>query len=312
MRDDQYADVRIATGLRAASQCIVWIGVHSGIFKKHGLNVSFPRLESGGPDAAAGLLRRDWDFAVTGTVPIAEAVLNGGDAVILMRNTIPNDNIVILAKAGITALDQLSGKRIGILTDAYSGQAGVIVRLAAERAGAKATYVPLGTYRNIYVALAAGDIDAGALPIDYCFLQQEGWNCFETRPLGVPSILATTRQTIATDRGLVLRVLRGFVEAIHLFKTRADIAVPLLQDFLQIGDGRATERLHAFYVPLFPQVPRPLLSGGMHDIHELFSSRYPSARHLQEADIADPSLIDEVERSGFIRRLYGEAAHAQA
>ncbi len=300
-------DVRISTGLRAASQCIVWIAARGGIFEKHGLNVSFPRLDVGGPEAAAGLVRGDWDFVVTGTVPIAEAVLQGGDAVILLRNTVPNDNIVILAKAAITSLDQLAGKRIGILTDAYSGQAGVIVRRAVERAGASATYVRLGTYRNIHAALAAGDVDAGAFPVDFCFLQQEGWTCFEVPPMEVPSIFATTRRTIARDRELVLRVLRALVEAIHLFKTRADIAVPMLQDFMQTDDRRAIERLHEFYVPLFPQVPRPLLSGGMHDVHALFAERYPSAARLEEADIADPSLIDEVEQSGFIRQLYGAA-----
>jgi hypothetical protein len=307
-------DVRITTGLRAASQSVAWIGAAAGIFKRRGLRVSFPRLEVGGPESAAGLLRGEWDLAQTGTVPVAEAVLNGGDAVILLRNTVAHDNIVIMAKPEITGLDQLSKRKVGILTDAYSGQAGVIVRRALERAGATANYVGLGTYGNIYAALVAGDIDAAALPVDFrCLGQsQHGWTSFEAAGLGVPSIVATTRRMIAADRALVLRVLRGFVEAIHLFKTRADVVVPLLQQFLNVSDRRAVERLREYYAPLLPVVPRPALTDGLQDIRDLFAGRYPAARALQEADIADSSLIDEVEHSGFIRELYEEDVHGPA
>jgi hypothetical protein len=240
-------------------------------------------------------------------VPIAEAVLNGGDAVILLRDSILHDDIVIMTNPAITKLEQLRSKKVGVLTDAYSGQTGVIVRLAAERAGAAATYVGLGTYRNIFAALAAGDIDAGALPIDFRFLGESlhRWNFFETRSLEVPAIFATTRRAIATDRELVLRVLRGFIEAIHRFKTQAGVVVPLLQEFLGFSDRRAVERLHEYYASVIPVVPRPTLLDGMQQLRDLFAQRYPGARELQEADIVDSSLIDDLEQSGFIAQLYG-------
>src|SRR5215212_7990419 len=91
-----HAAVRIATGVGSANQCIARIGVRIGTFAKHGLKVTFPRLEVGGPESVAGLLRGDWDFAHTGTVPVAEAVLKGGDAVILLRDSTGHDNTVIL------------------------------------------------------------------------------------------------------------------------------------------------------------------------------------------------------------------------
>jgi ABC-type nitrate/sulfonate/bicarbonate transport system substrate-binding protein len=300
------ANVRVTTGLRATGQSIAWIGTEAGVFRKHELNVSFPKLEVGGPESAAGLMRGDWDFVQTGTVPIAEAVLNGGDAVILLRNTAPNQvGIFIMAGAELTRLEQLAGKRVGVLTDA--GQTAVITRLTLEKAGVTATYVGLGTYRNIYKALAAGEIEAGALPIDFRFLgqSQHGWNSFETSPFSVPSIFATTRGMIASNRDLVLRMVRGFVETIHLFKTQSSLVEPLLQRFLNFSDRKAVENVRDFYAPLLPAVPRPALSG-MQAIRDLFADRYPAAQKLQEADIADSSIIDEVEHSGFIQRLYAD------
>ena len=47
--------------------------------------MSFPKLAVGGPETAAGLMRGHWHFVKTGVIPIAENVLNGGDAVIPHR-----------------------------------------------------------------------------------------------------------------------------------------------------------------------------------------------------------------------------------
>ena len=52
-----------------------------------------------------------------------------------------------------------------------------------------------------------------------------------------------------------------------------------------------------------PAIPRPALTG-MQTLRDLFASRYPAATKLQESDIADSSIIDEVEQSGFVQQLY--------
>jgi len=253
-------------------------------------------------------MRGDWEFCHTGTLPVAENFLNGGDVVALLRNTLPHENQFVASRRELTTLGQLTRKRVGVLSDAYSGQAGVRTRLTVESAGATATYVGLGTFQNIFAALAKGDIDAGVLPIHMRFSgeRQHGWNVFELTGFGadVPSVLATTRKLIASNRDLVMRMVRGYVETIHAFKTRPDVFVPVLQRFLNISDRKVVEDLHKFYVPLFPQAPRFALAEGIKDVRDTFSKKYPAAQKLQESDISDSSFIDELEQSGFIQRLY--------
>ncbi len=118
-----------------------------------------------------------------------------------------------------------------------------------------------------------------------------------------PSIFAATRKLIASNREFVTSVMQGFVETIHLFKTRPDIVVPLLQRYLKIEDRKAAEELHAFHVPVFQKVPRPSFPG-MQALRDFLVAKYPAAVSLKESDIADSSFIDERERSGFIDRLY--------
>ena len=178
-------------------------------------------------------------------------------------------------------------------------------RITVEKAGATATYLPLIKFDRIYAALAAGEIDAGALPIDLRFSGQVryGWNAFPIDAFDTPSIFATTRKLIVSNRELVMNVMQGFVETIHLFKTRPDIVVPLLQRYVKIEDRNVAEDLYAFHVPVFQKVPRPSFPG-MQALREFLVAKYPTAMSLKESDIADSSFIDELERSGFIDRLY--------
>jgi hypothetical protein len=153
--------------------------------------------------------------------------------------------------------------------------------------------------------LVAGEIDAGALLVDLRFTGQTryGWNAFPLHEFGTPSIFATTRKLVASNRPLVMDVMQGFAATIHMFKTRPDIVVRLLQRYLNIEGRNAVQELHAFHVPVFQKVPRPSFPG-MQTLRELLAPKYAGAMSLKETDIADSSFIDELERSRFIDRLY--------
>jgi ABC-type nitrate/sulfonate/bicarbonate transport system substrate-binding protein len=295
--------VRVATGLLATWQSTAWLGAEAGLFKKRRIEMSLPAVAVGGPEAAAGLTRGDWEFAHTGTVPVAEEVLKGRDVVILATPTSVFPMSFVMTRKDITQLAQLGGKKVGILTE--TGQTSTATRITVEKAGATAIYLPLTTFDRIYAALASGEIDAGALPIDLRFTGEAryGWNAFPMSSFDTPSIFATTRKLIASNRELVMNVMRGFVETIHLFKTQPDTVVPLLQRYLKIEDRKAAEELYAFHVPVFQKVPRPSFPG-MERLREFLAAKYPAAVSLKETDIADSSFIDELEQSGFIDQLY--------
>jgi ABC-type nitrate/sulfonate/bicarbonate transport system substrate-binding protein len=295
--------VRVATGLLATWQSTAWLGAEAGLFKKRGIDMTFPAIAVGGPEAAAGLIRGDWEFAHTGSVPVAEEVLKGRDVVILAMPTTDFPKSFVMTRKEITGLAQLDGKKVGVLTE--TGQTSVATRLTVEKAGATAKYLPLIKFDRIYAALASGEIDAGALPIDLRFVGQVryGWNAFPMDSFDAPSIFASTRKLVASNRELAMNVMQGFVETIHLFKTRPDVVVPLLQRYVKIEDRKAAEELYAFHVPVFQKIPRPSFPG-IQALREFLVAKYPAAMSLKESDIADSSFIDELERSGFIDRLY--------
>lgn len=298
--------VRIVTGLRATNQSLGWIGTEAGIFRRLGLKVAFPRLETGGPEAAAGLIRGDWEFAETGSSPLIQGVLNGHDTVILLTPTAPSPTgtTIILARPGISKPSQLTGMRIGVLTE--SGQTTISLRVSLRTWDVTATLVPLGTFGKIYAALGSGGIDAGTLPFDYRFLGPREFelNVIETPSTGFsPAAVGCTRRLIIANRSLVARLVQGYVETIHLFKTRRADAIPLLQRFLAFQDRAAVEAAYDFYVPRFQSLPRPFASGVQTLLNEMAVER-PAAGAVSLAAVVDGSFLDELERVGFVRNLY--------
>ena len=297
---------RIVTGLRAGNQSLGWIGMEAGIFRRLGLEATFPRLETGGPEAAAGLIRADWEFAETGSSPLIQGVLDGRDTVILLTPTAPSrTGNPVLARPGISEPSQLNGTRIGVLTEA--GQTTIALRVALRMWGVTATVVPLGTFGKIYAALGAGEIDAGTLPSDYRFLgpREFGLNVIETPSTGFsPAAVGCTRRLIPANRVLVARVVQGYVETIHFFKTQRAEVIPLLQRFLTFKDRGAVEAAYDFYAPRFQPLPRPSASGMQKLLQEL-ALKQPAAASLPVDAVVDLSFLDELERIGFMRKLYG-------
>ena len=297
--------VRIVTGLRAGLQSLGWIGAESGIFRRNGLEVTFPNAESGGPEAAAGLIRGEWEFANTGSSPLIQGVLDGHDTVILFTPTGPTaSGNPVLVRPGTSEPSQLLGTRIGVLSE--TGQNTIALQVALRAWHVTATLVPLGTNANIYAALGARTIDAGVLSPDFRFLgpREFGLNVIETPGTGFSAAaVGCTRRLIAANRPLVTRLVRAYVETIHFFKTERAAVIPLLRQFLRFKDRRAVEDAYEFYAPLFQPLPRPAAEGIQKLLVEL-ALKQPAAAQLTLASVADQSVLDELERSGYVRSLY--------
>jgi ABC-type nitrate/sulfonate/bicarbonate transport system substrate-binding protein len=294
-----------AIALRAAFQSVMWIGVEAGLFRKHDVEVAFT-LETGGPRAAAGTVRGDWEFCHTGDLPIIEAAAQGQDLVLIVAPTAPHDAAFVMARRGITKLEQLANGRIGGV-DA-TGQFGRAVQLMLEKGNIPATVVSLGSFQAIYKALGAGEIDAGYLPVDLRFLGENefGFNAIAALPVGAGGIV-TTRRLIAANRELVSRFVQASVDTIALFKTRPDVAIPLLQRFLGIEDRRSTEQLLAYYAPLFQSTPRPTFVSEIEQLKTIVSRKYPAAAGIRPENLVGASFVDELDRTGYIKALYSEA-----
>jgi ABC-type nitrate/sulfonate/bicarbonate transport system substrate-binding protein len=296
--------IRAATGLRAALQSLISIGAEAGLFQRHGLDVTV-MVETGGPRAASGTVRGDWEFCHTGDLPVIQGVLQGQDPVLILTPAELHDVAFLMGRRDITKPEQLAGARIGAL-DA-TGQYGRAVEAMLKKWGVSADLVSLGSFQGIYKALGKGEVAAGYLPVDLRFLGENefGWNVLGGISSGAGGIV-TTRRLIATNRELVMSIVAALVDTIASFKTKPELAIPLLQRFLQIDDRKAVEQVHAYYVPLFRASPDPTFFDEMTRLKGFVEKQYPAAATLEAKDLSDPSFVNELDRTGYIARLYSE------
>jgi hypothetical protein len=81
----------------------------------------------------------------------------------------------------------------------------------------------------------------------------------------------------------------------------------VLQRFLQINDRKSVKQLLAHYAPLFQSSPRPTFASELQQLRGIVSQKYPAASNIKPEDLADASFVDELDRTGYIERLYSSA-----
>ena len=85
----------------------------------------------------------------------------------------------------------------------------------------------------------------------------------------------------------------------HYVKTNKEGSLRILRKYLAITDSEAVEGTYEFFAKRLPRSPRTELEG----IKNILVSI--GAAQKSPADFIDMSLIDEIEKEGFVQKLYG-------
>jgi hypothetical protein len=93
---------RFVTRLRSMVQGVAWVGPEAGIFSGVGVDVRFPKLETAGPEAEAGLIRGEWALPEVGISPVVQGALDGQDTVILAQALPTTRGTSLIVRNGIT------------------------------------------------------------------------------------------------------------------------------------------------------------------------------------------------------------------
>lgn len=114
-----------------------------------------------------------------------------------------------------------------------------------------------------------------------------------------------TRKNIIRDRrDTVVRFMKAYVEAIHVFKTKKELALNTLKKYARMSDISLMSSTYDDYSQrLIPAVPYPSAPGIQTIIDHLAKTR-PEAKGLKPNDFIDVSILKEIEDSGFVKKLY--------
>ncbi|HET8563777.1 MAG TPA: hypothetical protein VFM35_07900, partial [Candidatus Binatia bacterium] len=112
----------------------------------------------------------------------------------------------------------------------------------------------------------------------------------------------TTKTWLANNRTTVKRLLMALIEATHFFKTRKEESKKIVAKYTRQNNEAYLESAYDINSRLFERVPLVTREGMEMQVKEAVS-RKPGAS-LRVEDIVDDSLIVELEKEGFIDKLY--------
>jgi ABC-type nitrate/sulfonate/bicarbonate transport system substrate-binding protein len=290
------AAVRLALGLRSTAQSLGVIGASCGVFVRHGVDLQLVKQETSGPAGIKGLLEGEYDIAELGALPVVQAVMEGGDAVILLAAE-KVAALHLLGAAGVASPRALEGGDIGVLSAA--GQTGVSARQMLERWGLAPSVriTELGTYPAILRGLQEGRIAAGVLTADYGIAGAAAHGLSLLADLGQElglqaPVVATTRRFLRTQRDVCQRIVNAYVDSIRFFKTHPHDVAALLVRHLGFVDNAQALAIHGFYAARFQD--RPYASEeGLRRIVGLLANSVKPACVPQTSDFYESMLVAE-------------------
>jgi len=107
---------------------------------------------------------------------------------------------------------------------------------------------------------------------------------------------------LKNQRENVKRFLLAIIEGIHTFKNKPDLARAILRE--SNSDADAIGPLYERLTKSFRDFPTPEIRGIQNVIDSLATAK---ARGARAEDFIDPSLMEEIRKSGFMEKLHGKA-----
>ncbi|MGE5219709.1 MAG: ABC transporter substrate-binding protein [Chloroflexota bacterium] len=291
----------------SASNWIPWIAKDAKIYEKNGLDVELILVKGSGQTSTAilgGSL-----FAAPVALPTVMLADLGGADLINIAHTVPGVQSKLLVKPGIRKAEDLKGKKIA--TSSLGSLGDFLFKYILRKHGMDPNrdviWISIGTPPERLQALASGVVDAADLsyPADAQGERMGFRILFDARKeVAYPSMsVVTRRRNIVEDRDTVNRLIRSHVEGIAYFKSHKDFAMKVLSKYLRINDRDLLEGSYEIFKQDFIAVPYPITKG-LEATYDYVAQTRPEIRNHKPDEFVDPSFIAELDKSGFIKKLY--------
>ena len=296
--------VRMAFSAVSPTQGVLWVADVGGLFTKNAISAEIIYTRA----AIETLVAGEVQFGQMTGALMFSARLQGGDPVMVAGvQDVLNDRLIV--RPNINSVEELKGKRVGVFRFGSASHLRLLNVLPRYGMGERdVTFLQVGDTPERLIALHGGSIDATLLsPPDHFEATRRGMKILlNLRDLNVPyqgTGLVTTQRLIARNRDLARRTLKSFVEAIHAVRTNPTLSKRALSKYRQSKDEKQTEDAYQALREMVKPKPYPSIDGFKTIIQDA-SDRLPAARNANPKDFIDASLLEELDRSGYIDGLY--------
>jgi NitT/TauT family transport system substrate-binding protein len=285
-----------------------WAAKDAGLYKKNGLDIDLVAFPSGNEGMAAMIAGEIEFLAIAGSTT-ASAAIGGADVVSLAITT---ERLVtsLMTIPSIQRPEELKGKALGI--SRFGTSIDTAARMALHHYGLEAmrdvTLVQLGAVSSNVAALRGGRIQAAILSYPNLIqARREGIReMLDIASLGVPYAstgITVRRSFMAQRREVVVNYVKSILEAIARIKKDKLFTTDMMMRYFRTKDKEMMDETYEVSISKYlKRVPTPTPESFRSVIDELAQVN-PKAKGQDPKRFYDDSILQELEKSGFIQAL---------
>jgi len=292
-----------------ASNAVWYTAQELGLFKKNGLDSELIFIPST-TTAVASIIAGEIEVGNASGGGVASAAAGGANLVMVacMLNTLPYELVV---QESIKTAEDLKGKSIGIsrIGSASDIAARVLIKGLGLEPVKDVPILQVGGAPERAGAFRGGRIAGFPSPPGIIQLAKGmphrvliSTADFQKR-FDFPYICATTTKPfLSSRRDTVKRVIMSLIEATHFFKTRKEESKRILAKYNRQNNPAYLESAYVTVAKLYDRVPLVTRDGMAVQIKDALARKPGSS--LRVEDIVDDSIVRELEKNGFIDKIY--------
>lgn len=288
---------------------VYFVAQERGFYKKHGLDAEQIFIPST-TTSVTSLLAGDVNVANASGGAIASAAVGGVSLVTAACyiNTLPYELVV---QESLKSVEELKGKSIGIsrVGSASDTAAHVLIKGLGLEPIKDVPIIQVGGAPERAAAFRTGRIVGFPSPPGIINLAKGMAHKVLISTADLPKrfefpyiCINMTRSYLNARRDTVKKVVMALIDAAHFFKTRKEETKKIIAKFSKQDNAEYLESSYIAMAKLYERVPLVTRPGMEEQIKEALA-RKPGAS-LKVDEIVDDSIVRELEKSGYIDKLY--------
>jgi NitT/TauT family transport system substrate-binding protein len=292
----------------SGTQAGLWVAQGSGLFRKYGLESRFVYI-AGGSRVVQSMLGGDIQIAAAAPSSAVDAALSGADLV-TVAGMVNVAAFYLVVRPEIKSIQDLRGRPVGITR--YGASTDFTLRYLLRKSGLEpdkdVPVLQLGGQIELAAALESGRI-VGAITAPPAMVKMEnsgGKILVAPRNIGLrfPHVgIVARRSYLQSNRDTVKKFLQAYSEGVALLIRDKETAKKLLQPYVGSADREILESTWKYATDTLERVPHPDPEGIKVVLQDRARTR-PEVAKLSPEQFIDGSVIQELEREGFYKKLF--------
>jgi NitT/TauT family transport system substrate-binding protein len=282
-----------------------WVTSDKGIWRKHGLDVDLVYLGGGSRSVPALLSGSIQLFFGSDTAAYVAAIQ--GAKIVKLGVTMNTLGYFLMTSPDIRSIADLRGKvlGIGLGRDLPYAHLTKILRDNGIDPKTDVKILPLGGGPGGYIsALKAGRVQASLIiPPNHLVAEKVGLRALTK--IDVPTLaggLNSSQPIVEKNRDTFIRFIRGYLEGIQYMIRNKNESLKTFAKYLQNSDPAVNAYLYDDITSRIETDLRPTRDAIRYML-DLIVLDLPQAQRVSDKDFWDVSLLDEIQKSGFIDQL---------